>query len=145
LKYNKIDDFINANIIYINTNINYINFKVKSELKNYLIEKNMYSNNFYFFYWKNFILSNKNYNFYLSSDCLEFLKFFLSLIFRHNKLAPKIYYYLNNYRQIYFFNNINLNYFNIINIIVYNYYTKLNDIFKLNKYDWILNKDKYLI
>jgi hypothetical protein len=145
LKYNKIDYFINTNIININTNINYINFKVNSKLKNYLIEKNMYSNNFYFFYWKNFILDNKNYNFYLSSDSLEFLKFFLSLIFRHNKLAPKIYYYLNNYRQIYFFNNINLNYFNIINVLVYNYYTKLNNIFNLDKYDWIFNKDKYII
>jgi hypothetical protein len=105
----------------------------------------MYNNNFNFFYWKYFILNNNSYNYYLSSNKLESLKFFLSLIFRKNELAPKLYFYLNNYRQIYFYNNINLYYYKYIDLLIYNYYDNLNYLFKLRKYDWTFDKDRYII
>jgi len=122
-----------------------------NSLKNYKIEKNMYYNNFFQFYWKNLIMFNSfnnNNNFienYEDSKNYNILNFFLSLVFNKYRNSSQIFFFFENSNKNFYWNkNYNKFFYKVHNKLTL-YFLNIENWLNLYSNNSLLHKDSSLI
>ena len=118
-----------------------------NKLMNFYTERNLYYNNKFFFYWKNYLFFDRDNKFYQKYDKnTQFLYFFLSLIFRKNRYSSLIFFYFDTLNKMYFFSNGLPIYLEKIYDISRTYFERLDSsLFRARGPHWLLHKDLSLI